>query len=121
MQPFQTVGSKGRWPFRTHGPLRRGQAGLERILLRAYAERIFRKAVSLRAHIRAGDVFLFHPYDSFTPVLDFIRRSSEDPGVIAIKQTLYRVGNASPIVKALIRPALRQAGHCRGRAESPFR
>mgnify|MGYP000494302245 FL=1 len=54
------------------------------------------------AHIQSRDVFLFHPYDSFTPVLDFIRRSSEDPGVIAIKQTLYRVGNASPIVKALI-------------------
>ena len=54
------------------------------------------------AHIQSRDVFLFHPYDSFTPVLDFIRRSSEDPGVITIKQTLYRVGNASPIVKALI-------------------
>ena len=54
------------------------------------------------AHIQSRDIFLFHPYDSFTPVLDFIRRSSEDPGVIAIKQTLYRVGNASPIVKALI-------------------
>ncbi len=88
MQPFQIYRVKGRWPFPNSCPLRRGQAGLERIpLLRAYAER-----VSGRRHLRAHpeqDVFLFHPYDSFTPVLDFIRRSSEDPGVIAIKQTLY--------------------------------
>lgn len=54
------------------------------------------------AHIRGRDVFLFHPYDSFTPVLEFVRRASLDPGVIAIKQTLYRVGNDSPIVEALI-------------------
>ncbi len=54
------------------------------------------------ASIRGGDVFLYHPYDSFTPVLEFIRRASLDPGVIAIKQTLYRVGNDSPIVEALI-------------------
>src|SRR5699024_10577862 len=56
----------------------------------------------LFARIARRDVFLYHPYESFTPVLDFIRAASEDPGVIAIKQTLYRVGDDSPVVRALI-------------------
>ena len=53
-------------------------------------------------HLRKRDVVLFHPYDSFKAVLDFIRRACEDPNVLAIKQTLYRAGNDSPIVRALI-------------------
>lgn len=56
----------------------------------------------LFARIARRDVFLYHPYESFIPVLDFIRAACEDPGVIAIKQTLYRVGNDSPVVRALI-------------------
>lgn len=52
--------------------------------------------------LRVQDVLLFHPYQSFGAVQEFIRRASEDPGVIAIKQTLYRVGQDSPIVQALI-------------------
>ncbi|MEA3398104.1 MAG: polyphosphate kinase 1 [Chloroflexota bacterium] len=52
--------------------------------------------------IRRGDVLLYHPYDSFIPVIDFIREAARDPDVLAIKQTLYRVGQNAPVVQALL-------------------
>jgi polyphosphate kinase len=57
--------------------------------------------------IKQRDLLLHHPYHSFTPVIDFIKEASVDPDVLAIKQTLYRVGPDSPIIKYLIEAAER--------------
>ena len=55
--------------------------------------------------IREHDVLIHHPYHSFTPVIDFIKAATVDPDVLTIKQTLYRVGPNSPIIKCLIEAA----------------
>jgi polyphosphate kinase len=65
----------------------------------------FGPGTSIFKTLRKKDVLLHHPFDSFLPVIDFIRQASEDPDVLAIKMTLYRTGAESALVDALVQAA----------------
>jgi len=60
---------------------------------------------ALFERIASGDMMLHHPYDSFVPVLELVKQAASDPGVLAIKQTLYRTGRESQIVEHLVQAA----------------
>lgn len=65
----------------------------------------FSKQPDMFEVIKKGDVLLHHPFQSFTTVVDFIRHAAKDPDVLVIKQTLYRTGDDSSVVNALIEAA----------------
>ncbi len=67
--------------------------------------KIFEEEESVFTLIKQRDILIHHPFQSFNPVIDFINTASKDPDVLTIKQTLYRVGPNSPVVKALIEAA----------------
>ncbi|WKZ37684.1 MAG: polyphosphate kinase 1 [Anaerolineales bacterium] len=66
------------------------------------ALRFIEKPGDIFEAIRAGNILLHHPYDSFAPVIDFLNAAARDPDVLAIKQTVYRVGSNAPVVAALL-------------------
>jgi polyphosphate kinase len=73
-----------------------------------FVPRVPRRALrgeNLFEAIRAGDILLHHPYESFQPVLELLRQAAQDPEVLAVKMTLYRTGNRSPVVESLLEAA----------------
>jgi len=68
----------------------------------AFHARHGEEPVDVFAVLREGDVLVHHPYQAFAAVADFVRAASTDPDVVAIKQTLYRIGRDSPLIPALI-------------------
>ena len=85
-----------------------GSEGFEKLKYKPYEPQIpgsLADGRNIFEAIRERDILLHHPYESFEPIVDMIRKAARDPRVLAIKQTLYRVSGKSPIVRALAEAA----------------
>ena len=85
-----------------------GEASLAHLTLPTYAPKMlppFEEGNDIFEAIEKQDVLLYHPYESFDPVVRFIQEAAKDANTLSMRMTLYRVGKNSPIVKALIKAA----------------
>ena len=98
--------------YRINGPVNLNRASeIHDLVQRAdlkfppYQPRQLQEMETIFERAAERDILLHHPFDAFTPVLELIKQASEDPNVLAIKQTLYRAGKDSPIVDYLVQAA----------------
>ena len=82
-----------------------GRSDLKYPLFTPALPELLSAGLDLFEQLRVRDFLLHHPFQSFAPVMDFLRLAAADPQVLAIKQTLYRTGTESPIVDALVTAA----------------